>query len=211
MKRVILTIIIMCLFGCYGGTKVLNFKTYENTKPFTSRFCYKFSPSLPNTGKIHSITYLEKKDKLASFHYSYTLENVLKKIILARESCKNNNAIMINEINIFRKSVSDTAQWKKYFFIEVNVDYEKDGFLLKNVNFKDFDNTGWVYVFKFHKPENEIITETIQRALIRIFTDIEDAITNKLTLEQRNAKKTKERLETEKLMDKYIKLQKALE
>lgn len=85
-----------------------------------------------------------------------------------------------------------------------------EAYVLSNEKFKSFDNTGWVYVFKFHKPENVIHTEAIQRGLGNIFQNIEFSIKNRMTKAEREVKKDEDTLTTEKNMEKYIGLLKQL-
>ena len=200
---------VLFIISSCSNHKTLKVKIYETQLIPNQKLCYQLNDTLVKSKKIFGKEYLDKARQSSDSYLEYSPYTILSNIISISDKCFS-NTVVINDIEIFDKYYSDTAQWKELYFIALNISYKANNYKLDDERFKDYESTGWVYVFKF-QSENKIITETIERALVRIFTDIEDAITNKLTLEQRNAKKDKDRLETERLMDQYIKLQKELE
>ena len=208
MNKIFILLLVFFTYGCSNHREI---KINSNNQVLMEHqaLCYELDKSMLATRKIFSKSYLDKDRQSSNSYFEYSPIDLLKSIISVSSYCSHSK-VKINDITIFDKYRSDTAQWKEWFFIAIDISYLDKKNRIRNIRFKDYDSTKWLYAFKF--PDvNKIYIQTIQRALVRIFQDIEETITNKLTLEQRNAKKDPERLETERLMDKYIQASKALE
>jgi len=204
MYRIVISTVVLFLISGCSNHRILKVKAYDSQLIPNQKMCYQLSDSQVETKKIFGKNYLDKASQSSDSYFEYSPYKILSNIVSIKSKC-DNNVVIINNIEIFDKYYSDTAQWEELFFVAIDISYQGDEYKLDNVRFKDYESTGWLYAFKFPNVNKKYVG-TINRALVRIFTDIEDAITNKLTLEQRNAKKDKERLETEQLMDKYIKV-----
>jgi hypothetical protein len=113
--RIFVIVTLVSLTGCYGGTKLLNFKGNNQIKFTNTLMCYQLNPDIKLDGNIYSTDYLETKNKRLSFNYNYRLTDHIHYIRPIHDNC-NNSTVFINEINIFRFDAFDTSQWRTTFY-----------------------------------------------------------------------------------------------